>query len=67
MKRKIELLPLWLLLALTAHCQAIRVTATELSSATTRSMFGPLAKQYGSAAVVVCNLHGRVYGCAAKV
>ena len=55
MKRKLELFPFWLLLTLTAHCQDIRVTATELSSATTRSMFGPLAKQYGSAAVVVCN------------
>ena len=33
----------------------LHVTASQLSAATTKAMFGPLGKQYGAASVVVCN------------
>ena len=42
-------------LSAAAQTNTLNVTATQLSQQTTRSMFGPLAKQYLAATVTVCN------------
>ncbi len=42
-------------LSAVAQTNTLNVTATQLSQQTTRSMFGPLAKQYLAATVTVCN------------